>query len=346
MRFRMLLAVIAALSAGVTFRARADGVLRGDGETQTIACAGGAALVGGNRNTATFTGACKGLTIRGDGNKVRIALAGAAGIDIEGSGNQVSYTAAGAPKLHVSGSDTAIVPAAGSPIPTAQDADLSGDNLRVALDCTGHAVTLQGNRSQIRLRGGCQALTVRGEANTVQAELQPGAAVLIEGNGTTVTYTLHGAGADPVATVRGENSRFQPDPSQKPRPAPVLAQEAAPAASPVTEPGAASVPQLMHDLGGTVVEEGTLVHVPATAFVGLDITPAGEALLGQLAALIAQINPTGLAITGRDPADPDIAAKRAAAVQTWLEQHRKSTLPIRTATVTGPDAPVDVLILR
>ncbi len=358
MRFRVLLAAMAVLSVGVAFHAQADGVLRGEGETQTIACAGGAASAFGNRNTVTFTGACTGLTIRGDGNKVGIALAAAAGIDIEGSGNRVSYTAAGAPKLRVSGSDTAIVPAAGAPVPVAQDADLAGDSLRVDLDCTGHAVTLQGNRSHIRLRGGCQALTVRGEANTVRAELQPGAAVLIEGNGTTVTYTLHGAGADPVATVRGQNSLFQPDAGQKQHPAPAVtaavapaapsqvAQQATPAAPPVTAPAAASVPQVMHDLGGTGVEAGTLVHVPETAFAGLDIAPSGEALLGQLAALIAQIHPTGLAITGRDPAAPDTAAKRAAAVQAWLEQHRKTRLPTRTATATGPDAPVDVLILR
>ena len=310
-------------------------LVRAEARTATIACAGAAAEVNGSRNTLTFTGACKGLQIRGEANNVTVALAQGVLIDIEGNGNHVHFTAAGAPRLRISGSHNQILPQPGAPAPAADTAKLSGDDLDVALDCHGSSVTLQGVRVHYQLRGACKALTVRGEANIVQAEFAPKAQVLVEGNGITLTYTVVGDGAAPDIAVHGMGSSVQ-------RADAASAAGAAPAAA--TAETTDSLPMLMHELDATVVKTGALVKLPEAVFSGAAVAPAGESQLGKLAALIAMIHPAGLQLTGHDPADPVLAAQRVALVRSWLEAHGVS-VPVQRDVNIAP-AGVDVLILR
>ncbi len=88
-------------------------IVRGESETSRVDCGGAPAEIQGNRNTLTFTGACRGLTLRGEANRVSIDLAPNARIDIQGNGNELRYTqgaAAAPPSVSVSGHDNDIQP--------------------------------------------------------------------------------------------------------------------------------------------------------------------------------------------------------------------------------------------
>ena len=294
--------------------------VRAEAETRTVDCGGGDAEVGGNRNTLTFHGGCRDFLLRGDANTVTIELAPGARVDIEGNRNHIRYSVVGGgapPTVRVSGSDTDLGPAGSGPppAPAPLPVRLSGDNQRLDVDCTGGDVDIQGNRSAYTLRGGCRSLVAHGDGNTLRAELQPGARVEVEGNGTTLTYSLRGSGAEPQVVVRGNDSHVtrasgavpglpasppapaappapatppspapQPGPTGVPLPTPAPAAPAAfpvpppvpppttsaptPASfAPVTQPPPTvrSVPQLMRDLGGKVVEQGTEVVFPAAS---------------------------------------------------------------------------------
>jgi hypothetical protein len=227
-----------------------------------------------------------------------------------------------------------VAPVSGSPPPAADTASLSGNNLDIELDCGGKSVTLQGTRSNFRLRGACAALTVRGEANHVRVELAPSAQLLVEGNGINVIYTVHDNGAAPQFSVRGMASAVQREGG------PAIAQAAAIPAGGISS----SVPVLMHDLDGIVTKSGTLVKLPQAVFNGNALSPAGETQLARLAALIGQINPSGLRLTGQGP-DATLATQRAELVRTWLAGHGAGQLPAKTGRGPGPVG-VDVLILR
>jgi hypothetical protein len=353
-----------ALAAALPQAARAEPVaVRAEAQTLSVDCAGGDAEVGGNRNTVTFTGACRSLTLRGDANKVTIDLASAARLDIEGNGNTIRYSVGGGrePTVRVSGSNTdlASVGITPAPAPSADPVRLTGDNQRLELDCTGRDVDIQGNRSRYRLRGGCKSLTAHGEANTVQAELQPRAKVEIEGNGTVLSYSVAGGGADADIVVRGADSRavrvagLDAPPASAapavPAPPPVAA---APLPSPAPpNPAAAappSVPVLMHDLQGKVVASGTLVTFPAETLFdgGGSLRDGAGSPLGKLAALILQIHPSGVRVTASDPADIEMARQRVGSVQAWLAGPGQVHGRIQTDAARGTPPHVDVLILR
>lgn len=318
------------LLAAVSPAQAAAPLVQAEGQTVTLACDGAAATVAGNGNTISFTGSCAGLQLRGERNAVTVPLGADTRIDIEGNQNKVRFTAHAATTLRVSGTANTVVPVPGSAAPLAATAVLSGDGLDVVLDCAGKSVTLAGTRAHYRLLGSCVAVTVRGEANVVQAELAPAAQILVEGNGIVMTY--HQAqGPAPATAVRGMGSS-------------VTSEAVAAAASVPSAPNAparaamASVPVLMRDLEASVVEPGTLVKLPAAVFAGGAITPAGETQLERLAQLIGQINPSGLRLAARDPA-------AAAMVLAWLERAGLKKIATKTAPA-GDAAAVDVLILR
>ncbi len=319
--------------------AKAEGLaIAAEAQTRTEACGGAAASVNGAENVVTFTGngktACTGLQIRGENNIVIVALAAGALIDIEGSHNKVVFSAmrGALPRLRVSGSFADVRPASGSPAPSAETAVLLGDNATIELDCASRAVTLQGNHNRFRLRGACSALTVRGETNTVRAELAPMAPVLVEGNTISIVYTVLGGGTEPRLTVRGLGSTAV----RQDRPE-VLD-------TPGVNGAMASVPILMRDLNGAVMQQGTLAPLPEAVFIGTSLSPAGEAQLARLVALIDQINPSGLRLTGRD-ADISVAREHTTLVRTWLVAHTKKALPMQEASEVGQPG-VDVMILR
>ena len=334
MRLSTILFCIVMLSLPTVARAD-DATVRAENTTSTVRCTNEPAVVNGGRNNINFTGSCKGLQVRGEANNITVALAAGSLIDIEGNGNSVAFTATGAPRLKVSGSHTQVLPKPGVPAPAADTAVLNGDDLDVALDCHGKAVTLQGVRSHYHLSGACAALTVKGEANTVQVEFAANAQVLVEGNGITLTYTVARNGAPPAITVRGMGSSALRAGSAV----------AAPTAPVVANTVVASVPMLMNQLDGIVINTGTIVKLPVAVFGDDGVTPAGETQLARLNALIAQINPAGLRIVGHDPTDPALAGKRADLVKGWLASHAGKPLPVQQSTDIGA-AGVDVLMLR
>ena len=99
------------------------------------------------------------------------------------------------------------VPGLPLPAPAAGPVLIRGDDQQRAADCTGLAAVLEGDRGSTVLRGGCTALTVRGNLATVQATLAPRARVIIEGDGTTVFWAPGNPGAPPLFTLHGNASR-------------------------------------------------------------------------------------------------------------------------------------------
>ena len=305
-----------------------------EGETRTEACGGGAATVSGNRNAVTFTGVCRSLTVRGEGNKISIGLVSGADVDVQGGGNQIRLVAGRPGRLLVSGSNTALLLSGGT-APSADQATLSGDGQNLPLHCGGQAVTLDSNRSRFLLSGGCRSVAVRGKANRVEAELVPGADVRIEGDGTVVTYRLKGSGKAPVATILGVGSLLEADST--------VAQAPAPAAPPA---GITRVVTLVHDLQAVNTLDGTLVRVPGADFAGAAGAPDGAAALGGVAELIGRIRPSAVRIVGGDPGDAGLAGQRAASVQTWLAGSGGVKLPMQVAAGHGDTTDVEVTILR
>jgi hypothetical protein len=338
--------------------------VRAEAQTLSVDCAGGDAEIGGNRNTVTFTGACRSLTLRGDANHVAIDLATGANLDVEGNGNTIRYSIGGGgrePTVRVSGSNTdlastGITP---TPAPSADPLRLTGDSQNLQLDCAGRAVDIQGNRSRYRLSGGCASLSAHGEANTVSAEMRPGAKVEIEGNGTTLSYSITGGEADADIVVRGADSRAvrvggidaTPTPAAPPAapPAPPPS-PIAPPAPPPAAPAAAlpGVPQLMHDLQAKVVENGTLVAFPAETLFdgGGSLRDGSSGALTKLAALIVQIHPSGVRVTATDPADIEMARQRARSLRDWLAGQGQVRVAIQADAARGTPPHVDILILR
>ncbi|MBV9735240.1 MAG: DUF3060 domain-containing protein [Acidisphaera sp.] len=93
----------------------------------------------------------------------------------------------------------AVVPATGPIV-------LGGDGQTRDLDCTGRDVQIEGNGGVFTLRGGCHSLAIQGNGEQVKAELLPGVPLTVQGEDDVVTYTVHGAGADPNVWVNGHGS--------------------------------------------------------------------------------------------------------------------------------------------
>ena len=310
--------------------------LRAEGATQTLECAGADAVIGGSRNTAIFNGGCARLQVRGNNNSVTIALASAALIDIEGSRNRIKIaaTTGAPPRLRIMGGGTEVTSADGALAPAADSAELVGENQVLTLDCASGAVTLAGTRNRITLLGKCRALTLRGEATLVRAELAPGAQVLIEGNAIDLVYDVAGSDIPPTVTMRGLGSF-----------AVRAGREAALSLrDPRTGQVTGTVPVLIRDLEAAIVEPGTLVALPAGVFADAAPTAAGEMQLDRLVALLAQISPRGVRLTGRD-VSVQISAQRTEAVRAWLGARGIKSVSSQTATEPGP-AGVEVLALR
>ena len=330
-------------------------MVRSEAETRSVDCAGNDAQLEGNRNTLTFTGACRSLTVRGEANKVQIDLAPGGRIDLEGNGNRIRYsTGPGAqpPAVRVSGSNTDLAPVAmeqGAPIGVAVPpaVTLTGDDQNLDVECGGRMVSIQGNRSRYTLHGGCAGLSVHGDGNTVSAALRADAVVEIEGNGTALTYTVPDSHAAPQVTVRGNNSRATREGQPVETASLAVAPAAAPPAAPAASVTAVSVPQMMQDLGAVVVAQGTLVSFPEGALFdgATDQLRAESAVrLNELARLIAQTHPAGIKISGSAP-DAALALRQARAVQAWLGNDGQVHRPLRSEGAGGA-AKTEVLLLR
>lgn len=82
-----------------------------------------------------------------------------------------------------------------------------GDHEARDLDCGGRDVKIDASYGIFVLRGECHSLSVKGDSNKVQAELAPGAAITIKGQGSTVAYAVAGDGPNAVVSVQGNASR-------------------------------------------------------------------------------------------------------------------------------------------
>ena len=225
---RILLA--AAIALGMPGLARADAVLRASHRTELIDCAGAPAVVEGDGNRVVFHGNCASLRLDGNANQVEIDLVPGGSLRVTGEGNDVRYapTVPG-PVVAAVGTGNSIaagtggpasaalapaVPAAPPPPPTlapparaeAGTLLLRGDGLRRRADCAGRNVLIEGNDGHFALTGGCRSVTVQGQGDVVQAELQPGGRIAIGGNGVTLHYRLTRNGPPPVISVTGSNS--------------------------------------------------------------------------------------------------------------------------------------------
>ena len=127
--------------------------------------------------------------------------------------------------------------------------------------CVGRDVLIRGDRNNVTLHGGCRSVTVEGNANQVQAELEPAAPIMLTGADNDLAFVLVAPGPDPLVTVSaGSDRAYRVE---------QLGVGGAPVATPggIVAPGGGhvqvtempSVRQLMQDLGAQETPRGTLV---------------------------------------------------------------------------------------
>jgi hypothetical protein len=184
------------------------------GAGETIDCAGGDAAITGNGKHVTLQGACRSLTVRGDGNQIQAELAPRARVDVQGDGNSVRYRLIGgteeahvavAGRQDVVGPDEA--PIAGMAAAATRAPLTLAAGAPAEADCTDRDVTVTADDTSYTLHGGCRSITVSGARTTVHAEMQAQSRISIPGAGDRVFWFLKTAGADPVGTVTGANSQ-------------------------------------------------------------------------------------------------------------------------------------------
>jgi hypothetical protein len=301
--------------------------VRGEAVTRTLDCTSVDAVVGGSRNTVVFTGACTRLELRGDNNIVTAGLASGAIIDIEGNANRVTIasTTGAAPRLRLMGEAAEVSAINGAMPPAADSAEIVGERHRLTLGCGAGSATLTGTRNQLRLTGLCRALTLRGEASLISAELAPAAQMLVEGNAIDVIYTVIGAEIPPSVTLRGMGSAVV----RAGRETALALRDAG------TGQVSGTVPVLVRDLDAEIVEPGTLVRLPNAVFAPAGLSAGGEMQVDRLVALLSQINPKGVPVTGGD-------AGRTGAVRARLL--KAGVKAVVTQVVAGKA--VEVLALR
>ena len=87
---------------------------------------------------------------------------------------------------------------------------LQGDHDNAEVACAGRDVLILGSDSHYRLSGGCRSVFVQGRADTIAAELRPGARVSVGGTDVRLEYTLTGPGPAPALSVTGTGSQATP----------------------------------------------------------------------------------------------------------------------------------------
>lgn len=222
--------IAAALLASVPLLAHAETVVAGSTRTEMLDCNGGDAQVSGDGNRLVFHGDCRALRLDGSHNVVEIDLVPTATVTVTGDDNRVFYTpvqpgpevtAQGEGNLVTEGTQGEASAALGpmppeappppAVVPPPQVAasgtlTLSGDRQDSDVDCTGRRVVIEGSDGRFVLHGGCRSITVQGRADTITADLVPGAHVAISGDAVTLHYTLTQAGPPPVISVSGARS--------------------------------------------------------------------------------------------------------------------------------------------
>ena len=205
--------VAAALVLQTASPARADPtpplLVQAEGQNLMPVCSGRDLQIEGNHNTIKPFGRCLSLLVKGVANHVDLELAAGATIRVEGSDNQVTYRAPAAAETTLLGDNSTATLQSAPPAQAGTILALTGDDQALAADCTGRAVTVQGNRALYLLRGGCKSLTIRGDLVTVQAELLPSAPITITGHGNRVGWALDHPGRPPAAALHGEANHVE-----------------------------------------------------------------------------------------------------------------------------------------
>jgi hypothetical protein len=180
----------------------------------TIDCAGGDASVTGDGRTLAIHGACRSLTVHGNGNQIQAELAPRARVDVQGDGNRVRYRLIGGTeeaRVTVAGQQDVVGPdaaplagesAAATKPPLLLDAGTAPEG-----NCTDRDVTISASDTSYTLHGGCRSVTVTGSHTTVHAEMQPASRISIPGPDDRVFWFLNSAGAPPTTDVTGANSQ-------------------------------------------------------------------------------------------------------------------------------------------
>lgn len=212
--------------------AAADILFQAEAQRLSGTCTGQAVRLEGNHNTVSLTGTCGSLLVKGLANTVQLTIAAGGPIRVEGSQNRVRYAPIDAgPAIETFGPDNDVsaggaarpIPADLSPAkppvpaspPSPQAApkpgplELSGDDQQRLGDCGGRDVVVTGSRSAYVIRGACHSLLLRGDLLTVQAVMQPGARITVNGRGSVVSWAIPGKGHAPTSVVRGAGSRVQ-----------------------------------------------------------------------------------------------------------------------------------------
>ena len=320
----VLIGAVGAMLASATAQAASPFtglLLQGSGTTRTVSCNNTSVMVEGARNAVTITGHCNGLIVRGDSNQVSVPLIGAATLDIEGNHNRVrtSSTPDATPQLHMVGEANELTSSPLGVAPAADSATIFGNGLNVELDCNAKPVTFESVNSHLKLRGVCPSLTLRGEANLVEANLASGADVTIAGNAISLLYRVAADAAPPNFAILGMDSLALP------------ANSLASALTQGTPPAKLPVALLLQLLNAQVQASGTIVRLPPAAFNSTGVSPSGALILQRLAGLIVQAWPNSMKIIGQED-DPGAGKQLATVVSEYLVSHG---VPGLTADILG-----------
>jgi outer membrane protein OmpA-like peptidoglycan-associated protein len=223
-----------------------------------------------------------------------------------------------------------LAPPAGMPGPLA----VTGEGERQEIPCRGRDVLIRGSNNNTTLRGGCHSVTVQGDSNQVQAELQPGAPITLSGENDDVAFVLVEPGPDPLVTVSAGTDRAYRVDQVGPGAAPVATSRGVvvpgggPGSNNVQVTEMPSVRQLKQELGAQETPRGTLVTLHDDVLFDFDkdtIRADAAARLTQLGQLITQLRPSSVSITGytdgigSDTYNLGLSLRRAQSVEHWLE---------------------------
>ena len=232
---------------------------------------------------------------------------------------------------------------------------IAGDGQRQTIDCAGQDVEIQGSNTHNTLHGGCRSLRIIGSNNVVDAALEPGTRISMQGNDNQVAFVLTAPGPNPLVSIAGNNDRAWH--VQQLGDAPGSGVEVTQAGIAVHGgPGARvtemrSVPELMQQLGAVQTPQGTLVQLSNDVLFNFDsdaIRPNAALKLMQLSQLIDQLHPPGLRIVGNtdnigsDTYNMNLSLRRAQSVEKWLETNggvRVASTDIKGEGFHDPIAP-------
>ena len=173
------------------------------------------------------------------------------------------------------------------------------------LDCAGRDVVVRGDRNQLAFTGGCRSLEVQGNTSEIQAELAPGARVVLRGDTLDLRWALLGDGPPPRISTEGRQVRV----------------EQVAAAAPAARAG--------QQLTRRETAQGVALNLSGDVLFpfGADrLRPEAAQGLAEVADLIRTLRPRTLRIIGHtdavgdDATNRDLSLRRARSVQRWLEE--------------------------